>query len=87
MLGVIIYEWQDGEDRVVGTIRMVDGQLQAVPAENHLLQSILSTPIRGNKYNPVPVSATEDPVKFLNNLRYQYKSPYLRASEPRELPL
>lgn len=85
MLGVYIYELQDGKDTRVGSIRLVNGQLHAFPQDDALLQEILKTPIRGNKYNPRPILPQADPLRFLVNLQYHYKSAYLRASSPTSL--
>lgn len=85
MLGVTIYHLRDGQDEKVGSIRLVDGVLRADPPDNPLLQKILATPVSGNKFNPRPVSATENPMQFLTNLPYFYRGAYLRASHPHEI--
>lgn len=86
MLIVYINEMsRDGEPRQVGSIYLnAQGRLEAQPVDDTVMQDILARPIRGNKYNPLPVSAKDNPVKFLQNLQYHYRSPYLNASAPRE---
>lgn len=85
MLGVTIYHLRDGQDEKVGTIRLDSGVLRADPPDNFLLQEILTTPVRGDKFNPRPVSAMENPTLFLANLSSFYRGAYLRASHPHEI--
>lgn len=88
MLGVTIHEYENGKDRIVGSIYLgADDQLHCYPADDTLLHSILTTPARGNKYNPKPILPGDDPQQFLDNLRYMYRSPYLRATAPVEINL
>lgn len=87
MLGVTIYEMgRDKKAKACGTIKLQDDKLVCDPADDLMLQEILTTSARGDKYSPAHISATDDPVKFLDNLHFHYRSPYLFASKVENIP-
>ena len=91
MWGVYIFELdKNGHDRTVGCLGLVNGRIRDFPteiADRPLLLSILQDRPGGPASNAQPVSALEDPLRYLDNLRYMYKSAYLRASQPQEINL
>lgn len=82
MISVAIHVLKNGEDVMAGHLRY-DGQaIHADPPGNPLLLNILAGPVRDLRTGkPVGVA---DPVRFLRNLRFTYRSAYLRAGEPEE---
>lgn len=86
MFGVLVYRLnRNAEDECVGAIGLVNGQLHAFPRPGSKLAAfILRNPTSGRPGQP-PLTATENPLGFLNNLRYTYNSPYLRCTEPQNL--
>lgn len=88
MLGVLVYRLdRKGNDELLGSIGLVNGQLQAFPRNgSHMPSFIINNPTSGRPGQP-PIVAANNPIGFLNNLRYSYTSPYLRCTEPQELHL
>lgn len=70
----------DGQDRIAGILRLRGGAVAAEPATK-LLRSILAEPVYDPRGGGV-WDAEQDPEKFLDALRFQYTSAYLRASKP-----
>lgn len=86
MLSVTIRKWNNATKSMeeIGQICLVNGHIQCYPANEPRLLTLLSDPIGGNMHHPEPVSAFDNPKQFLENLQYTFKSPYLRASAPKE---
>lgn len=80
-LKVTIYEIRNRTDTIVGTISFNGTQFQLEPPGDPLLQRMLRDPV----YDPLTghqVRAMTHPQDWLRSLRFQYSSPYLRASAP-----
>ena len=83
---VIFYQLKQGPDRVaadqvVGTLTLRGRKIVADPRDSLALSRVLQTPVfeRGTGKQ---IRATDDPVRFLVNLRWNYRGAYFRASAP-----
>lgn len=76
---VVVRNIREGEDNRVGVLRLHAGRIVAEPADDPLLQGILSHPVADHARG-VLHDATGEPKSFLRALHQQYTSPYLRCS-------
>lgn len=72
-----------GEDKEVGTITLSGDKLIPDPLGDSTLQSILSAPVYDVKTKS-DVSPVDDPETWMENLRFKYRSAYLRATAPEQ---
>ncbi len=80
---VQIHTLEDGKDTVAGTLTSEGGPILCEP-DSPMLREILETPIREHQTGEEITSDT--PEVFLRNLKYAYRSAYLRAGEADILP-
>lgn len=85
-LKVVIYHLVerggDVEDQVAGELLLIRGEVRvwAAPGNTRLMQNI----VKRRVYDPRvrhPWTAKDNPVEWMHALRFQYTSPYLRATE------
>lgn len=69
-----------GQDVVVGALILDEEGLRAEPVGLMVLRTILREPVRDQETG-LDVWAQDAPERFLKNLRFTYKSAYLRAGE------
>src|SRR3984957_3167219 len=82
-LEVTFYRCPEWQDEVAGKIRYSDGAFALEPEDSLMLRNILAHPI-SDKQSRQLIGSQDSPEAFLRNLRYTYRSAYLRASEARE---
>ncbi len=75
---VKVYVLRDGKDEVAGTLALERGDVLPRPEDSVLLRGMLEEPVRDLETGEA-VYPDEEPERFLKNLRYTYRSAYLRA--------
>jgi hypothetical protein len=76
----------DGKNVPAGRLVYDGKNIKAEPADSSLLKTILAEPIYATKItgDDTKSLSAKDGKLFMEGLRYQYKSAYLRAAEPVE---
>ncbi len=80
---VTIHGLEDGKDIVRGALVLEGGEIVARPPGMMRLQTILDEPVRDQKTGK-PIWAETNPEAFLRNLKFTYRSAYLRAGDVEE---
>ena len=81
MLVVQIFSLDERGKNVEAGALFYDGRVITATPRSTLMQSVLDEPVR-DRATGGTVTAQSDPIAWLTNLRFHYKSAYLRATEP-----